>query len=102
MTANLREAVTSQLMRVEIVQSPPPAEATELPFMQAHHIDPSTGEDELAMADAPLVPAMVGNGTSRAPQRNPNDPTSWGKVGRNEACPCGSGKKYKHCHGRYA
>ncbi|HSR77463.1 MAG TPA: preprotein translocase subunit SecA, partial [Xanthobacteraceae bacterium] len=65
MVANLREAVTSQLMRVEIVQSPPPPEATELPFMQAHHIDPSTGEDELAMADAPLVPAMAGNGTSR-------------------------------------
>jgi preprotein translocase subunit SecA len=102
MVANLREAVTSQLMRVEIVQSPPPPEATELPFMQAHHIDPSTGEDELAMADAPLVPAMAGNGTSRAAQRNPNDPTSWGKVGRNESCPCGSGKKYKHCHGRHA
>jgi uncharacterized protein YecA (UPF0149 family) len=29
------------------------------------------------------------------------DPTSWGKVGRNEPCPCGSGKKFKHCHGRY-
>jgi preprotein translocase subunit SecA len=101
MVDNLREAVTSQLMRVEIVQSPPPAEATELPFMQAHHIDPSTGEDELAMADAPLVPALTGNGTSRAPKRNPSDPTSWGKVGRNEACPCGSGKKFKHCHGRY-
>ena len=104
MVANLREAVTSQLMRVEIVQSPPPPEATELPFMQAHHIDPSTGEDEMAMSDAPLVPIMAGgaNGTSRAVQRNPKDPTSWGKVGRNEACPCGSGKKYKHCHGRYA
>ena len=72
--------------------------------MQAHHIDPSTGEDEMAMSDAPLVPAMAGgaNGTSRAVQRNPKDPTSWGKIGRNEACPCGSGKKYKHCHGRYA
>jgi preprotein translocase subunit SecA len=34
--------------------------------------------------------------------RNPQDPQSWGKVGRNEACPCGSGKKFKHCHGRYA
>ena len=31
--------------------------------------------------------------------RNPNDPSTWGKVARNEACPCGSGKKYKHCHG---
>ncbi len=34
--------------------------------------------------------------------RDPNDPTTWGKVGRNEACPCGSGKKFKHCHGRFA
>ena len=30
---------------------------------------------------------------------DPDDPTTWGKVGRNSACPCGSGKKYKHCHG---
>jgi preprotein translocase subunit SecA len=107
MTANLREAVTSQLMRVEIVQSPPPPEATELPFMQAHHIDPSTGEDDFAMSDAQLVPALAGgngSGAARAvaADRNPKDPTSWGKVGRNEACPCGSGKKFKHCHGRYA
>lgn len=35
-------------------------------------------------------------------RRNPEDPTSWGGVGRNETCPCGSGKKFKHCHGRYA
>ncbi|MNU01215.1 preprotein translocase subunit SecA [compost metagenome] len=34
--------------------------------------------------------------------RDPNDPSTWGKVGRNEACPCGSGKKFKHCHGQYA
>ena len=32
-------------------------------------------------------------------ERNPNDPSTWGKVARNENCPCGSGKKYKHCHG---
>ncbi|WP_297300313.1 SEC-C metal-binding domain-containing protein, partial [uncultured Methylovirgula sp.] len=35
-----------------------------------------------------------------APGRVPGDPSTWGKVGRNEACPCGSGKKYKHCHGQ--
>jgi preprotein translocase subunit SecA len=34
--------------------------------------------------------------------RNPTDPESWGKVSRNEQCPCGSGKKYKHCHGMAA
>jgi hypothetical protein len=33
---------------------------------------------------------------------NATDPSSWGKVGRNDACPCGSGKKYKQCHGRSA
>lgn len=32
-------------------------------------------------------------------ERKPSDPKTWGKVGRNEACPCGSGKKYKQCHG---
>jgi preprotein translocase subunit SecA len=31
--------------------------------------------------------------------RDPNDVNSWGKVARNEQCPCGSGKKYKYCHG---
>ncbi|MEM1299559.1 MAG: preprotein translocase subunit SecA [Pseudomonadota bacterium] len=33
---------------------------------------------------------------------DPDDPSTWGKVGRNAPCPCGSGKKYKHCHGRFA
>jgi len=32
---------------------------------------------------------------------NPVDPSTWGKVSRNEPCPCGSGKKYKHCHGKF-
>ena len=31
-----------------------------------------------------------------------NDPTTWGNPGRNDLCPCGSGKKFKHCHGRLA
>ena len=31
---------------------------------------------------------------------NPNDPSTWGKVARNAPCPCGSGKKFKHCQGR--
>ena len=97
----LREAVTAQLMRVEIVQQPPPEEQSQLPYMEAHKIDPTTGEDTM-MAEATLAPAMAGNGTESALARDPNDPATWGKVGRNEVCPCGSGKKYKHCHGRYA
>ena len=31
---------------------------------------------------------------------DPNNPNTWGKVGRNETCPCGSGKKFKNCHGK--
>lgn len=92
MIANLREAVTAQLMRVEIVPQEP--EQPQLPQMEMHKADPVTGEDEMAFAG-------VAN-PSIAADRNPSDPTTWGKVGRNEMCPCGSGKKYKHCHGRYA
>jgi preprotein translocase subunit SecA len=44
-------------------------------------------------------PALDGAGAARAPGRDPHDPSSWGRVGRNEPCPCGSGKKYKQCHG---
>jgi len=94
MIANLREAVTAQLMRVEIV---PPDVQPELPVMEAHKLDYNTGEDEMAYANAALAPAG-----EVAVARNPDKPETWGKVGRNEDCPCGSGKKYKHCHGRYA
>ena len=31
--------------------------------------------------------------------RDPSNPETWGKISRNELCPCDSGKKYKHCHG---
>jgi preprotein translocase subunit SecA len=102
----LREAVTAQLMRVEIVQEQQEEQQQQpqqqnLPYMEAHKIDPNSGDDEMAFADASLAPAMAGNGNGTARALNPNDPTSWGKVKRNEPCPCGSGKKYKHCHGRF-
>src|SRR5665213_1284945 len=100
MMSRLREAVTGQLMRVEIVQQPPADEPSKLPFMEAHKVDPATGEDEMAPALAPML-AGNGNGGAQA-ERNPKDAQSWGKVGRNELCPCGSGKKYKHCHGKFA
>src|SRR5262249_39750269 len=100
--SHLREALTAQLMRVEIMPAPPP-EPQSLPFMEAHHINPATGEDELAMSAAVATLARnAGAAVSSAVARDPKDPTTWGKVGRNEACPCESGKKYKHCHGRFA
>jgi preprotein translocase subunit SecA len=102
MLQRLREAVTAQLMRVEILPQAPVEEPANLPYMEAHKVDPITGEDELALAEAPAGGAPGGFAAARSAQRNPSDPRSWGKVGRNEPCPCGSGKKYKHCHGRFA
>ena len=103
LVSHLREAVTAQLMRVEIVPQQE-EETAELPYMEAHHVDPTTGEDELAMAGALAATAVTAGGGRSVAQdeRNPSDPTSWGKVGRNEPCPCGSGKKFKHCHGKFA
>ncbi len=101
MMGHLREAVTAQLMRAEIVSQP--EEPATLPYMEAHHVDARTGDDAFAMG-APtlaLAPGLAGGDVAEV-ERNPNDPSSWGKVGRNEVCPCGSGKKYKHCHGRFA
>jgi preprotein translocase subunit SecA len=99
MTRHLREAVTGQMMRVEVMAEPPPEPA--LPQMAAHHLDPTTGEDELALADAAFAAFSDEAGAAGpAPDRDPQNPASWGRVGRNEACPCGSGKKYKHCHGQ--
>lgn len=97
MLSNLREVVTSQLMRVEIMREEP---QPELPEMHGHHIDGTTGEDDfgegsdgprLADSDRFVDPA----------DRDPVDPSTWGRVSRNEACPCGSGKKFKHCHGAF-
>ncbi|MCC5780583.1 preprotein translocase subunit SecA [Nitratireductor sp. B36] len=101
MLSNLRQVVTSQLMRVELVREAAEAPPPETPDMQAHHIDGSTGEDEFADSET-IALARSENSVVPAEERDPNDPATWGKVGRNEACPCGSGKKYKHCHGAFA
>jgi preprotein translocase subunit SecA len=93
--ASLRRAVTGQLAHVEVHQRPaappPPVEGV------AQHTDPTTGENAAAPPAPPSAPLPF-----RAPQRPKREaanPATWGKVGRNEACPCGSGKKYKQCHG---
>ena len=102
MIQHLREQVAGHLMRVEIMTQPPADEQANLPYMEAHKIDPSTGEDEMALAAAGAETLARAGITGEAPKRDPSNPASWGKVGRNETCPCGSGKKFKHCHGRYA
>jgi preprotein translocase subunit SecA len=97
------------MFRLQVMQEPP--ELPSLPQMSIHHFDPTTGEDEFAMSGggfggsdqvSPLL--AIGDAASMQyvppEERDPNDPATWGRIGRNEPCPCGSGKKYKHCHGQ--
>lgn len=91
----LREQVTGNLMRIEVRFDAPPEEGGgseqaggELPPLPAGFFG---GQPQFAALEGDLALA----------ERNPADPSSWGKVGRNEPCPCGSGKKYKHCHGQF-
>ncbi len=119
MLGRLRENVTGQLMHVELApaEDQPALRPVELPPMEAHHIDATTGfdefEGELALADAALQGARARRAAGPEPEKrapiqlrksegavDPNDSATWGRVSRNAPCPCGSGKKYKHCHGK--
>ena len=103
MVTNMKEAVTSQLMRIDIRMQGEDdllPDETQLPPMQAHHIDATTGRDDVGEGAAvfgSFNQPIVSTGPI-----DPKNPETWGKVGRNDDCPCGSGKKYKHCHGAYA
>ncbi|MFK8035102.1 MAG: preprotein translocase subunit SecA [Hyphomicrobiales bacterium] len=83
----LRESVTMQLAHIELSRELPqmPEDMDEDDMIESRP-DPVTGEN-VAVAEE---------------NRDPENPEGWGKVGRNEPCPCGSGKKFKHCHGRFA
>jgi preprotein translocase subunit SecA len=88
MLASIREQVTRMLSHAEFQFAPPPE--PQMPEeLVTTHIDPFTGEDD-ALPDGPLGP-MQGV--------LPPLPAGTGPVGRNQPCPCGSGRKYKHCHG---
>ena len=103
MLARLREAVTTQLMRIELVQRPPPlAPEGDLETLEASHINPDTGENEMAEPRSAMPLPNGRNGRVATAQIDPKNPATWGKVQRNAPCPCGSGKKFKHCHGRLA
>ena len=99
MVTRLKEAVTGQLMRVEIQfgeQGEDLPDETPLPPMVAHHIDATTGHDDVGGG-----PPMLGSAAIAGAKFDPMKPETWGKTGRNGDCPCGSGKKFKHCHGAY-
>jgi preprotein translocase subunit SecA len=98
MMDGLRTEVTRQLMLIRFERPPAPPQQPE--GMTETHIDPRTGRNEMdGPKGTPVAPRLAPT-LRRAPTPvDPNKPETWGRVARNEACPCGSGKKYKHCHG---
>ena len=106
MLGRLREGVTQLLCHLEIQMQAPEAIPTPTgpTSMSEQHAELD------AFADAGEAAAGGGAQSARpqparriaTPAIDPNDPATWGKVPRNSACPCGSGKKYKHCHGKLA
>ncbi|MCZ6591053.1 MAG: preprotein translocase subunit SecA [Alphaproteobacteria bacterium] len=102
----LREGVTSLLSHIEIQVNVP--EAVPVPQtprqMETQHAavgqfaDAAESPDDGADVEVLSKPQPMRY--ARGDQINPNDPSTWGKISRNAACPCGSGKKFKHCHGR--
>ncbi len=116
MLGHMRETVTQVLAHVQVrLEEPPPLPMEPTPD-QLHtiHEDPALAA---AMADdgavfrqdeamEPVertspVPSSPGPAVRRGAKVDPNDPSTWGRVPRNASCPCGSGRKYKRCHGQY-
>ena len=100
MLVELKERVTGMLARVELApersMEPPPL----MPMMESHAEPVSALSSELALAEPANVAAGVNLMPNRTPAVDPNDESTWAATPRNALCPCGSGKKYKHCHGR--
>ncbi len=91
---DLRHNVTRWLMTVEFRFQAPP----ELPEFQEIHLNPGTGENEMANPSAQNPEgALIGDDRSKLPVEAL--PPGWEMTGRNSPCPCGSGRKFKHCHG---
>jgi preprotein translocase subunit SecA len=92
----LKERVTHLLAHVTMGSAPPAPPPP--PVMMENHPEPEHligGDTALAVAPAPAVVKPY-----RAEEIDPDRPATWITTPRNAACPCGSGKKYKYCHGR--
>ena len=103
MLDGLREQVTAVLSHVEIRVADPETElAPEPPRGLREHRPGANGEDHSPLPPPGYGGGGRGRGRAAAVAVDPKDSSTWGKVGRNAACPCDSGRKYKHCHGRVA
>ncbi len=104
MLANLREQVTMMLAHIELQVQPDEELAIPGPRrpsdenIQALHESSTTSDNEF-LEDDLVTTSTTAVRRKAAEQINPSDPTTWGRVSRNAPCPCGSGKKYKRCHG---
>ncbi len=104
MLTHIREDVTRTIARIEFrSEEPEPMPLPELPDFLTTHIDPFTGDDNSADIDAGTRGLIT---TSLPPRQVPHAPAGAGdnpyaemEISRNDPCPCGSGRKYKHCHG---
>ena len=99
MLHHLRELVTERLAHMKIRMDAPP-QALEAMRPAARRM--SETRHDPAMGDAEPLPGGPALSRVSAQARDATDPATWGRVGRNEPCPCGSGKKFKHCHGQVA
>jgi preprotein translocase subunit SecA len=103
---SIREEVTRVLMRaqVQLEAAPPPV----LPDFITQHLDPFSGDDDTADIDASTgtvlsnLPPLANIPTQPLPQHDGEAGVVEAPISRNAPCPCGSGKKYKHCHGQLA
>ena len=101
MLETIREDVTRILSTSEL-RMPDPAELPDLPDFLTSHIDPFSGEND-AFPQVPGSAAMLGAmGDGSVAVAAGEDPYAYMGLSRNAPCPCGSGQKYKHCHGAAA
>jgi preprotein translocase subunit SecA len=102
---SIREEVTRVLMRAQVQLEAPPL--PPLPDFITQHIDPFSGDDDTADIDA-ATGAVLSNlpplniPQPQLPHGQPSGDVVEAPVSRNAPCPCGSGRKYKHCHGQLA
>jgi preprotein translocase subunit SecA len=100
----LRSEVSRMLAHVQVMT--PEEQQAMLAEVQARQAAQAPKVAAAQPAAAPREPALAGAGAAAAaapalaPGVDPADPGTWGQSGRNDPCPCGSGKKYKHCHGK--
>jgi preprotein translocase subunit SecA len=109
--SDMREQVVSQLSHVEIQVRQPTPPQPDLSRLSEIHIDPDLGENDAvsqvsgtiggAFAAAGALAGLGGDVAEADPRLKPIDPKLLVGVSRNAPCPCGSGKKFKHCHGSF-